>query len=191
MEQTQPLTWPTRPGQARPDAPARTSLSFCGQGTCPLSLHVSQAVPTQAPAHPSWHRQCKAVCVPAQYAFVQAVDIENLDMGTIPLSVGGVKVYETSEDEGIFECPMTWGSNAVVRISARIMLGPLVLYLPVEIKNLQARPPPPCSLGLAPCIVGSWRLQPSTKTRADAGLWPLPQHAAWPHVQAGDLAVPR
>ena len=72
---------------------------------------------------------------------MQAVDIENLDMGTIPMSVGGVKVYQTSEDEGIFECPMTWGGDAVVRVSARIMLGPLVLYLPIEVKNLQASVP--------------------------------------------------
>ena len=75
-----------------------------------------------------------------QYAFVQAVDVETLDMGTLPMSVGGVKVYQTSEDEGIFECPLTWGSNARVRVGARLVLGPLVLYLPVEIQNLQVQP---------------------------------------------------
>ena len=78
-----------------------------------------------------------------QYAFVQAVDVETLDMGTYPMSVGGVKVYKTTEDEGIFECPLTWGSNARVRISARVMLGPFILYIPVEVQNLQVGPVPP------------------------------------------------
>ena len=72
-----------------------------------------------------------------QYPFVQAVDIETLDLGDIPMSVGGVKVYQTSEDEGIFETPTTWGSNAVIRVSARIALGSLILYIPLEVKNLQ------------------------------------------------------
>ena len=49
----------------------------------------------------------------------------------------GPQVYQTSEDEGIFECPMGWGSNARVRVSARLKLGPFVFYVPVEVCNLQ------------------------------------------------------
>ena len=47
------------------------------------------------------------------------------------------QVYQTSEDEGIFECPVGWGSNARVRVSARLKLGPFVFYVPVEVCNLQ------------------------------------------------------
>ena len=51
-----------------------------------------------------------------------------------------MQVYQTNEDEGIFECPMSWGSNARVRVSARLKLGPFVLYIPIEVCNLQVRP---------------------------------------------------
>jgi hypothetical protein len=37
------------------------------------------------------------------------------DLGTIPPRLGGFKIYETSEDEGLFEMPFIWGSNCKVR----------------------------------------------------------------------------
>lgn len=81
-----------------------------------------------------WHSQT-AVCL--QVPFVQAVDFEAIDLGTKPLQIGGIKTYNTSEDEVIFEAPGIWGSNARIRVGIRLKLGPLVFYLPIELQDLQ------------------------------------------------------
>ena len=72
-----------------------------------------------------------------QYPFIQAVDIEILDMGSQPAAFGGAKSYPTANDEAILEAPLLWGGDARVRASVRIKVGTFVLYLPVEIRDLQ------------------------------------------------------
>ncbi len=74
-----------------------------------------------------------------QYPFIQAVDIEVLDLGTKPPAIGGAKTYTSSVDEAILEAPVMWGSDMRVRVAVRIKLGGYVLYLPVEVSNIQVR----------------------------------------------------
>ena len=42
-------------------------------------------------------------------------DEDNFSMGTIPLRLGGVKVYKSGGDEAILEAPAVWGSDCRVR----------------------------------------------------------------------------
>lgn len=70
-------------------------------------------------------------------ALVDSIDIENMDLGNKPLKLGGFKTYETREDEVIMEAPLLWGSNSDIRVSARIKLGPIAIYAPVVIRNIQ------------------------------------------------------
>ena len=72
-----------------------------------------------------------------QYPFIQAVDIEVLDLGTQAPAIGGAKSYSAANDEAILEAPVLWGGDARVRASVRIKVGQFVLYLPVEVRDLQ------------------------------------------------------
>ena len=74
-----------------------------------------------------------------QYPFIQAVDIEAIDLGEQPPAIGGAKTYTSSADEAILEAPLMWGSSARVRVSARIKVAGFVLYIPVEVTNVQVR----------------------------------------------------
>ena len=75
--------------------------------------------------------------VHAQYPFIQAVDIEVLDLGEQPPAIGGAKSYAASNDEATLEAPVLWGGDARVRVAVRVKLGGYVLYLPVEVRDLQ------------------------------------------------------
>ena len=72
-----------------------------------------------------------------QYPFIQAVDIEVLDLGKQPPAIGGAKSYSAANDEAIIEAPVLWGGDARVRAAVRIKVGTFVLYLPVEVRDLQ------------------------------------------------------
>ena len=37
-----------------------------------------------------------------------------MDLGSHPMSLGGMKAYHSRDDEAIIECPLVWGSDAVV-----------------------------------------------------------------------------
>ena len=76
----------------------------------------------------------------AQTPFVQAVDIEVIDLGTKPPAIGGVKSYSATSDEATMECTLMWGSDARVRVSVRVGIEPLAIYIPAEVSNIQARP---------------------------------------------------
>ncbi len=72
-----------------------------------------------------------------QIPVVQAVNIELIDLGTYPLKFGGVKAYETVAEEGMLEVPVQWGSNARVRVSARLGFGGYCVDIPVEVRDIQ------------------------------------------------------
>ena len=81
-----------------------------------------------------------------QIPVVQAVNIDLIDLGTYPLKFGGVKAYETVAEEGMLEVPVQWGSNARVRVSARLGFGGYCVDIPVEVRDIQVcwsafRPP--------------------------------------------------
>ncbi|DBA90530.1 TPA: hypothetical protein ACH3X1_003782 [Trebouxia sp. C0004] len=70
---------------------------------------------------------------------VQAVNIDLIDLGTYPLKFGGVKAYETVAEEGMLEVPVQWGSNARVRVSARLGFGGYCVDIPVEVRDIQLK----------------------------------------------------
>lgn len=76
-----------------------------------------------------------------QYPFIEAIDIELIDFGTKPMTVGGVKVYYSQDDEVIMESPLIWGSNAAVRASARIKIAKWSFYMPIELSDFQVSCP--------------------------------------------------
>lgn len=70
---------------------------------------------------------------------VQSVNIELIDLGTHPLAIGGVKAYETVAEEGMLEVPVQWGSNARVRVSARLGFAGYYVNIPVEVRDIQVK----------------------------------------------------
>ena len=84
------------------------------------------------------------------------MDIEAIDLGDEPPAIGGAKTFTSSADEAIVEAPLMWGSRARVRVSARIKVAGFVLYIPVEVTNIQVVHPahPPlfrrCTLPIHP-----------------------------------------
>ena len=106
--------------------PSRELHAICA---CAVSLRQSHVCMHSPPSSkPS---------VRAQYPFIQAVDIEVLDLGEQPPAIGGAKSYATSNDEAVLEAPVMWGGDARVRVAVRVKLGGFVLYLPVEVRDLQ------------------------------------------------------
>jgi len=53
------------------------------------------------------------------------------------MKLGGIKTYETREDEVIIEAPVLWGSNADIRVHLSLQLLPLRIFIPVTVKNVQ------------------------------------------------------
>jgi hypothetical protein len=73
------------------------------------------------------------------YPFIEDVSLEVLDLGTKPIKVGGVKVYRVGDEEVIMEMQAIWGSNCRVRVSAQIKIAGFVIYVPVEVSNIQLK----------------------------------------------------
>lgn len=46
----------------------------------------------------------------AQQPMLDAIRVEELDLGALPLRLAGLKVYDTKDDEVILEAPIQWGS---------------------------------------------------------------------------------
>eukprot|EP00210_Caulerpa_lentillifera_P009648 g9204.t1 len=67
---------------------------------------------------------------------LHAIDIEHINLGDHPMKLGGIKTYETREDEVIIEAPVLWGSNAQIRVSVSLQLGPLRIFIPVVLKDV-------------------------------------------------------
>lgn len=86
---------------------------------------------------PHVHVQHKHAVSYVQIPVVQAVNIDLIDLGTYPLKFGGVKAYETVAEEGMLEVPVQWGSNARVRVSARLGFGGYCVDIPVEVRDIQ------------------------------------------------------
>ncbi|KAL3130563.1 hypothetical protein ABBQ38_008369 [Trebouxia sp. C0009 RCD-2024] len=74
-----------------------------------------------------------------QVPVVQAVNIELIDLGTHPIAIGGVKAYETADEESMLEVPVQWGSNARVCVSVRVGFGGMYMNIPIEVKDVQLK----------------------------------------------------
>jgi len=51
--------------------------------------------------------------------------------------VTGMKVYHTKDDDAIMEANLEWGSEMKVRVGVRLKLGPIVIYFPLEVEDIQ------------------------------------------------------
>ena len=62
--------------------------------------------------------QYNVLCMYAvlQYWFLETIAVEKMDLGSHPMSLGGMKAYHSRDDEAIIECPLMWGSNADVSL---------------------------------------------------------------------------
>lgn len=60
-----------------------------------------------------------------------------LDLGSQPPAIGGAKTHAGTNDEAMLEAPVLWGGDARVRVAVRVKVGNFVLYLPVEVRDLQ------------------------------------------------------
>lgn len=97
-----------------------------------------------------WPHVNKAVCqsvmdslvptlqeVADKYWFLETIAVEKMDLGSHPMSLGGMKAYHSRDDEAIIECPLMWGSNADIRIAATLRLGPVGIYVPIQVRDIQ------------------------------------------------------
>lgn len=83
----------------------------------------------------------KDVCRMVPMGILESVDIEKLELGDSPVRIGGLKVYDTQEDNLIMETPIMFGSKMIVRVSVKLRVPGTgyAIRLPVELKNLQMR----------------------------------------------------
>lgn len=79
------------------------------------------------------------ICAKVPGGILQAVDIETLDLGGHPLTVGGIKTYSTRDDSCMLEAHVQWGGETKVRVGARLKLGPFVVHVPLEVEDIQVR----------------------------------------------------
>lgn len=68
---------------------------------------------------------------------LDAVEIEHFELGDNPIRLGGIKTYDCSDFECIFETMLMWGSASKIKIGVRLTLGPVGVYIPVEINDIQ------------------------------------------------------
>ena len=48
------------------------------------------------------------------------------DLGEIPIKIGGIKTYQTGDDEVIVEAPVLWGGNAKVKSCRHVRASLLI-----------------------------------------------------------------
>ena len=75
---------------------------------------------------------------------LESVELEVVDMGEAPIRLGGIKVYESCEDNLMTEGALIFGSGMRLRAGIKLRLPGtgFAVYLPVEIYDIQARPRP-------------------------------------------------
>lgn len=85
-------------------------MYFCractGSGTQKVTFHPSQVIEILGPILDD---------VVAKQPTLDAIVVDQLDLGETPLRLAGIKVYNTKDDEVIMECPIQWGSLMKVR----------------------------------------------------------------------------
>lgn len=68
--------------------------------------------------------------------FLSSIEIEKISLGSNPMKLGGIKTYETREDEVIIEAPVLWGSDLEVKVSVSVQLGPFRIFVPVVLRDV-------------------------------------------------------
>uniref|UniRef100_A0A6S8NBT6 C2 domain-containing protein n=3 Tax=Dunaliella tertiolecta TaxID=3047 RepID=A0A6S8NBT6_DUNTE len=64
---------------------------------------------------------------------------KDFTLGKFPLQLGGIKSYDTPDDEVVLETPIMWGSDAKLDIGVFLKFGLLRLYVPLEVSNVQIK----------------------------------------------------
>lgn len=84
---------------------------------------------------------------------------KDFTIGSIPPRVGGIKSYNTSDDEVILEIPFVWGANCKFDLGVFLRLGPIRLYVPLQIANLSIKVEPRITIKPLvediPCVGGA------------------------------------
>ncbi|MEW5299187.1 MAG: hypothetical protein WDW36_002226 [Sanguina aurantia] len=57
--------------------------------------------------------------------------------GSVAPRIGGLKIYTSTDDEVTLEIPILWGSNCTFSIGVYLRLGPVSVFVPLELSNLQ------------------------------------------------------
>jgi hypothetical protein len=81
------------------------------------------------------------ICTKVPMGILESIDLEVIDLGEAPVRLGGMKVYDTREDNLIMEAPLIFGSGLRVRVSAKLRVPGTgyAVYFPVEVSNVQLR----------------------------------------------------
>jgi hypothetical protein len=63
---------------------------------------------------------CRLLSVNVLCTLAHGIDLQNFSAGSIPLRLGGIKSYDTSDDEVVVEVPILWGSDAQVGVHVSV-----------------------------------------------------------------------
>uniref|UniRef100_A0A7S0S0C1 C2 domain-containing protein n=1 Tax=Chlamydomonas leiostraca TaxID=1034604 RepID=A0A7S0S0C1_9CHLO len=92
-------------------------------------------------------------------AWAAWVKDKDFDIGKIPPRMGGVKSYNTSDDEVVIETPLVWGSDCQFDVGVFLRFGPIRLYVPVQVANLHFKIEPRITIKPLveemPCVGGA------------------------------------
>ena len=72
---------------------------------------------------------------------LESIGIDLLDLGDEPVRLGGIKVYESREDNLMTEGVLIFGSGMRLRVNIRVRIPGTgyALNLPIEVKDIQVR----------------------------------------------------
>lgn len=75
---------------------------------------------------------------------LESVDLEVVDLGEAPVRLGGIKVYESREDNLMMEGVLIFGSGMRLRVGLKLRVPGTgyAIYLPIEVSEIQACPEP-------------------------------------------------
>ena len=72
---------------------------------------------------------------------LESIDLEVVDLGGAPVRLGGIKVYESREDNLMTEGVLIFGSGMRLRVGVklRIPYTGCAIHLPIEVSDIQVR----------------------------------------------------
>ncbi|KAJ9520774.1 hypothetical protein QJQ45_007633 [Haematococcus lacustris] len=64
---------------------------------------------------------------------------KDFSLGSKPPRIAGIKKSVTSDNEVILEVPLVWGSNCKLDVAVILRLGPLRVFIPLELSDLHVK----------------------------------------------------
>ena len=70
---------------------------------------------------------------------LESIDIEDIKMGDNPIRMGGIKVYQSREDNLMTEGAVIFGSDMRLRVGIKLRVPGTgwAIYLPVQVSDIQ------------------------------------------------------